>query len=84
MTNPSVSLRERLTSCFANVFPDMPTDSIPDASTANVKEWDSIAHITLLAAVSEEFGVELETEDYAQLTSFQAIAEFAEQRAGSA
>ena len=68
---------DRLVECFANVFPDLPPVQIPSASTGTVKEWDSVAHITLLSAIAEDLGIELDTDDFANLTSFAAIEEFA-------
>lgn len=80
MSNSSVSLRDRLIECFATVFPNLPPEQIPAASAGTVQEWDSITHITLLTSIGEELGVELDTEDFAHLTSFAAIAEFAERK----
>ena len=48
---------EKLTEVFRDVFDD---DSIviSDATTAaDIDGWDSLTHITLLAAVEDEFGV---------------------------
>lgn len=70
------NISERVTNCFANVFPDIPAAEIPSASTASLKAWDSIAHITLLSAISEEFGIELEPEDYEELKSYSQIVEY--------
>lgn len=80
MSNPSVTTRDRLIECFATVFPELPPGEIPAASTGTVKNWDSIAHITLLSAIAEDLGIELDTEDFGKLTSFAAIAEFAERK----
>jgi acyl carrier protein len=65
----------RLAVCFSNVFPDVKADEIPRLSTASLAAWDSVAHITLLSAVSEEFGLELAPEDYEQLQSFSLIVD---------
>ncbi len=66
-------LQERLAACFAGVFPDIQPDEVPRASTASLAAWDSVAHVTLLSAVSEEFGVEFEMEDYEDLVSYALI-----------
>ncbi len=70
------NLEQRVSECFANVFPDLPPSQITSASTASLSSWDSVAHITLLSAVSEEFGVELEVEQYEELTSYSAIVDY--------
>lgn len=80
MSNSSAPLRDRLVECFATVFPDLPADRVPAASAGTVKEWDSVAHITLLTSIAEDLGVELDTDDFALLTSFSSIAEFAERK----
>ncbi len=69
-------IEERLTQCFANVFPDIKPSDIPKASADSLSAWDSVAHITLLSAVSEEFGMDFEVEDYEELTSYAAIAKY--------
>lgn len=66
---------ERVANCFSNVFPDIQPAEIPKASTASLAAWDSIAHITLLSAISEEFGIELEPEDFEELTSYAMIVD---------
>jgi acyl carrier protein len=80
MTDQPVSVRDRLTECFTTVFPELPVEQISSASTATIQAWDSLAHITLLSAISEDLQIDLETEDFERLTSFAAIADFAEQK----
>jgi acyl carrier protein len=76
--------RDRVASCFAIVFPDVAPGEIPGASSASLAAWDSVAHITLLASISEEFGVEFSPEDYEELTSFSRIADYLERHADHA
>jgi len=70
------TLEARLTRCFATVFPDVPESQIAGASLTSVKGWDSVATITLLTVIEEEFGVQFEPEHLEQLVSFQAVLEF--------
>lgn len=63
----------RLRRCFAAVFPRLAQNSIEHASMEGVAEWDSVAGTTLMAAVEEEFGFEIDVPDMAELTSFPAI-----------
>lgn len=55
MTRPEIF--EKLTEIFRDVFDDE-TLTISEATTAaDVEDWDSLTHITLLATVEDEFGV---------------------------
>jgi acyl carrier protein len=71
MTN----VQDRVARTFKNVFPNLQEADIPRASTASVSAWDSIAHVTLLSAIADEFGVSLEMEDFEELTSFGLIVD---------
>ncbi len=73
-------VQARLAKCFAAVFPGLPQSQIPAASLTSVIEWDSVASITLLTVVEEEFGVQFEPEQLEQLVSFQSILEFLQGR----
>jgi acyl carrier protein len=75
---------ERVTRCFSNVFPDLPEREIPKASTASLAAWDSVAHVTLLSSIAEEFGLTFELEDYEELVSWPLIVDCIENRTGNA
>lgn len=48
----------RLNEVFQDVFDD-DTISVNDETTAaDIEDWDSLSHITLLSAVEDEFGIE--------------------------
>jgi acyl carrier protein len=70
------NLEQRLESVFATVFPDLPPNKIRVASQDSVETWDSVAAITLLNLIEEEFDVQMEFEDIGDLTSFSNIAEY--------
>ncbi len=63
----------RLTSCFLAVFPELTSDQVASATSATVHSWDSVAGVTLLAVVEEEFGIPLEIDDLSRLSSFQGF-----------
>lgn len=65
--------RSRLTSCFQVVFPDLAEANIPIASQETVAAWDSVAAITMVSVIEDEFGVELDLDDLADLDSFEKI-----------
>lgn len=66
-------LRARLIDCFAAVFSNLDRDDIPCASTERLERWDSLATVTLVAVVQEEFGAEVEPEDFPSFTSFEGV-----------
>lgn len=71
---------QRVASCFSNVFPALRPEDISRASTASLASWDSVAHVTLLSSIAEEFGVELEMEDFDELVSYALIVDYLEQK----
>ena len=66
----------RLTNCFHTVFPDLPEAEIPAASQASVAAWDSIAAITMVNVIEEEFGIEMDFDRLADLDSFNHIHDY--------
>lgn len=72
--------RKRLTDCFQLVFPDMQAAEVATASQATVAAWDSVAAITLVNVIEDEFGVELDPDDLADLDSFEKVCSYVEKR----
>jgi acyl carrier protein len=66
-------MEKRLAGCFSAVLPELTAEEIPHASATSVKSWDSVATITLIAVVEEEFEISIDVEDPAQFDSFQQI-----------
>ena len=63
----------RLSRCFLAVFPGLNREQIALASVQTVEEWDSVASVTLVALIEEEFGIQFELEALDHLVSFRAI-----------
>ncbi len=66
-------IRTRLERCFALTFPQLDPASVPSASASRLAAWDSVAQVSLLTLIGEEFGVEVDFEDFEDATSFTAI-----------
>jgi acyl carrier protein len=66
-------LEETLIRCFAAVFPNLSREEIPTASVDSVAEWDSLAALTLVAVVEEQFELEIDELDLPELSSFAAL-----------
>lgn len=79
-TSASLSLRERLQKCFSAVFPNLSAEEISVASPASVGSWDSVAAITLVNVLEEEFGISIDPEDFEELVSFDLILDYLERK----
>jgi acyl carrier protein len=73
-------LTQRLIGCFQTVFPGKTEAEIPGMSQATSAEWDSIAAITLVNVIDDEFQIELDMDDVADLDSFDKVAKHLETR----
>jgi len=69
-------VQSRLAKCFERVFPDMPGNLIVECSQATVATWDSIAAITLVNVIEDEFGFQMDFDLLPELDSFQSILEY--------
>jgi acyl carrier protein len=69
-------IEQRVVECFANVFPAVPRERLPKMSQASVAEWDSVMHVTLLAALAEEFQFEIDYERAQDLSSFALVVDY--------
>jgi len=67
---------ERLAKCFSAVFPALAPEAIPAASSASLESWDSVANITLVSLVEEEFGAEIDVDEIEDPVSFSALLEY--------
>lgn len=65
----------KLLNCFVLVFPKLDAHQIPAASAENVADWDSVAQVRLLSVIGEEFGIDIDFEQFEGATSFQSLLE---------
>jgi acyl carrier protein len=73
-------VKPKLIECFQIVFPGLQEKDIPAASQESVAEWDSVAAITLVNVIEEQFGIEMDFDDVADLDSFQKVLAYLQQR----
>jgi len=65
----TTEIEGRLREILASVL-EVPVERIPeDASTDTIEAWDSLAHMNLILAVEDAFGVTIPDEEAADLTS---------------
>jgi acyl carrier protein len=70
------NVEARLTKVFETVFPDLPPDQVRTASQRTVETWDSVAAITLMNLIEEEFEMVVDFDQVAELSSFTEILEY--------
>lgn len=68
-------IKEKLAHCFSLAFPQMDPSQYANASAENTPAWDSVAQVTLLTLIGEEFGMEIDFLEFEGATSFQSLAE---------
>lgn len=68
--------KQRLTRCFATVFPELNEQEIHRASQASVASWDSVASITLVNVIEEEFETQIDFDVVAELVSFDLVLDY--------
>ena len=69
-------IQQRLIKCFRIVFDDLPEREIPRASQQTVAVWDSVASITLVNVVEDEFQIQIDLDHLDQLDSFKRISDY--------
>jgi acyl carrier protein len=69
-----------LAALFANVL-RVPLDRIhPELRPSDVDQWDSIHHVMLVAAIEEEFAIQLDVEEIMEFTDYGSILSAVQRR----
>lgn len=63
----------RLSALFLAAFPTLRQSKVREACRESVAEWDSIAAVTLMTLIEEEFGERFDLEDAAEWNSYAQI-----------
>ncbi|MER7165129.1 acyl carrier protein [Micromonospora sp. NPDC000207] len=65
-----MTLSDRLRAVFVDAL-ELPGDvDVENLTYRDIEQWDSLGHMTLVAAVEDEFDVQLETDQVIDLSSF--------------
>ena len=72
---------ERLNEVFRDVFGDDDITVNDDTTAADVEGWDSLRHISLLAAVEDEFDVEFSMGQTVSMKNVGDMVDFLEEEA---
>lgn len=63
-----------LTEIFQDVFDDEDIELAPETSAEDIEEWDSLAQVSLIVAINQEFGIEF---NVTEATSLKNVGEMA-------
>ena len=77
-------LQLRLVKCFKAVFPNLTDEEVMLASITSVSEWDSVAAISLIVVLEEEFGTEISPDEIENLISFDLVRNYLESKNATA
>ena len=65
---------EKLTKVFADTF-GIAVEEVAGLQYQGIEQWDSVGHMTLVAAIEDEFGIEMDTDDIIDMSSFEKAKE---------
>jgi acyl carrier protein len=74
---------DRLTRCFAAVFPKLSPETIHAATLETLSTWDSVAMVTLVALIEDEFEVSFDLDEIGRLNSYNAVLRELERKAAA-
>jgi len=72
--------QDRLVRCFSSVFPTLSEAEIRASDVVPLFDLDSLAGVTLVTLIDQEFGVNVDLPDLLELGSFEAISQFLRKR----
>lgn len=72
---------ERLSTVFRDVFDDERITVTADTTAADIDDWDSLNHITLISAVEDEFRVRFTMGEVSTMKNVGEMAEIIASRA---
>lgn len=66
-------IKQKLEDIFRLVF-ELPSDAkVGDIQQIDFDKWDSLSHVSLMSAIENEFGLEVDIAESISLTSFESI-----------
>lgn len=72
----TIDSKMRLIECFSAVFPSLSREEIASATQTSWPAWDSLANVTLVNLIEDEFQIEIPTEAMENLVSFDTLLSY--------
>jgi acyl carrier protein len=76
MVESQTEIRPRLTRCFLAVFPELNEKTVFAATPSSLEGWDSVATLSLVAVIEEEFGVQVDFSELMSALSYEQISDY--------
>ena len=76
----SSSTLDRLTNVFRDVFGDDDLTITRETSAADIEEWDSLTHVTLIVTVEREFDLRFKSSEVSALNNVGDLVDLIERR----
>jgi len=73
-------LDARLIRCFTVIFPELDAKEALRATMESTSGWDSVATVTLVNVVEEEFGIQIDLDDIEHMVSFEQFRDYLRSR----
>ena len=64
---------QKLEEIFRSVLDLGLYDSVEEADRNSISKWDSLAQMSLIASIENEFSIEIDLSDYETFVSYQSI-----------
>lgn len=61
--------KEKYINCFVEAL-EVPEDKVENLEYQGVESWDSVGHMSLVAAIEDAFDIMMDTDDIVDLSSF--------------
>lgn len=62
--------KEKYNNIFISTF-NVSEDALEGLKYQDIKEWDSVGHMNLIAAIEDEFDIMMDTDDIIDFSSFE-------------
>lgn len=66
-------MEEKVKQVLANIFAVDISAITDDSAPGKIKTWDSLRHMKMVLALEDEFGIEFEPDDIAQMLNYKLI-----------
>ena len=78
-----MDVRNRMNTVFRRVFDDNNILLLDEMTARDIKEWDSLNHISLIIEIEEEFGLTFTVDDISDLKNVGEMIALVERKVGA-